>query len=54
MTNTASGLARFRKSDANMLDAAAWAAEIFGAGEIRLTPWRALLLPIFQTRKPMP
>jgi precorrin-3B synthase len=37
--------AAFGNLDANMLDAAAWAAEIFGAGEIRLTPWRALLLP---------
>jgi precorrin-3B synthase len=37
--------AAFGNLNANMLDAAAWAAEIFGTGEIRLTPWRALLLP---------
>ncbi len=37
--------AAFGNLDANMLDAAARAAEIFGTGEIRLTPWRALLLP---------
>lgn len=35
----------FGRFDANMLDAAATAAEIFGAGEIRLTPWRALIVP---------
>jgi precorrin-3B synthase len=37
--------AAFGRLDANMLDAAARAAEIFGTGEIRLTPWRALILP---------
>jgi precorrin-3B synthase len=37
--------AAFGRLDANMLDAAARAAELFGTGEIRLTPWRALILP---------
>ena len=37
--------AAFGCLDANMLDAAARAAEIFGTGEIRLTPWRALIVP---------
>jgi precorrin-3B synthase len=37
--------AAFGRLDANMLNAAARAAEIFGTGEIRLTPWRALILP---------
>jgi precorrin-3B synthase len=37
--------AAFGRLDANMLDAAARGAEIFGTGEIRLTPWRALILP---------
>ena len=37
--------AAFGRLDANMLDAAARAAEIFGTGEFRLTPWRALILP---------
>jgi precorrin-3B synthase len=37
--------ATFGRLDANMLDAAARAAEIFGTGEIRLTPWRALIVP---------
>jgi precorrin-3B synthase len=37
--------AAFGRLDANMLDAAARAAEIFGTGEIRLTPWRALIVP---------
>jgi len=37
--------AAFGRLDANMLDAAACAAEIFGSGEIRLTPWRALIVP---------
>jgi len=40
--------AAFGRLDANMLDAAARAAEIFGTGEIRLTPWRALILPFEQ------
>jgi precorrin-3B synthase len=31
--------------DADMLYAAASGAELFGTGEIRLTPWRALILP---------
>jgi precorrin-3B synthase len=37
--------AAFGRLDANMLEAAASGAEIFGTGEIRLTPWRALILP---------
>jgi len=37
--------AAFGRLDASMLEKAAEAAERFGAGEIRLTPWRALLLP---------
>jgi precorrin-3B synthase len=37
--------AAFGRLDANMLDAAARAADAFSAGEIRLTPWRALILP---------
>jgi precorrin-3B synthase len=37
--------AAFGRLDANMLDAAARATKIFGTGEIRLTPWRALILP---------
>jgi precorrin-3B synthase len=37
--------AAFGRFDANMLEAAARGAEIFGTGEIRLTPWRALILP---------
>ena len=37
--------AAFGSLDANMLEGAARAAEIFGAGEIRLTPWRALIVP---------
>jgi precorrin-3B synthase len=40
--------AAFGRLDANMLDAAARAAEMFGTGEIRLTPWRALILPHVQ------
>ncbi len=40
--------AAFGRLDANMLEAAACAAEIFGTGEIRLTPWRALTLPFVQ------
>jgi precorrin-3B synthase len=40
--------AAFGRLDAAMLDAAARAAEIFGTGEIRLTPWRALILPHVQ------
>ena len=36
--------AAFGFLDATMLDAAADAAEIFGVGEIRLTPWRALIV----------
>src|ERR1700724_2672129 len=42
--------AAFGRLDANMLDAAARAAEIFGSGEIRLTPWRALILPFLQSK----
>jgi precorrin-3B synthase len=37
--------AAFGRFDANMFEAAARGAEIFGTGEIRLTPWRALILP---------
>jgi precorrin-3B synthase len=37
--------AAFGSFDANMLEGAAMATEIFGTGEIRLTPWRALILP---------
>lgn len=36
--------AAFGRLGASMLDSAAAAAEKFGTGEIRLTPWRALLL----------
>jgi precorrin-3B synthase len=43
--------AAFGRLDANMLDAAARGAEIFSAGEIRLTPWRALILPHVQERQ---
>jgi precorrin-3B synthase len=42
--------AAFGRLDANMLDAAARAAEIFGTGEIRLTPWRALIVPHIQLK----
>lgn len=38
--------AAFGHLDADMLDAIASAAETFGNGEIRLTPWRALILPL--------
>jgi precorrin-3B synthase len=38
--------AAFGHLDADMLDGAARATEIFGNGEIRLTPWRALILPL--------
>lgn len=37
--------AAFGRLDSSMLAAAADAAEKFGSGEIRLTPWRALLFP---------
>ncbi|VTZ27640.1 Precorrin-3B synthase [Methylocella tundrae] len=37
--------APFGRLTADMLDAAAQAAETYAAAEIRLTPWRALLLP---------
>ncbi|HEY4848102.1 MAG TPA: precorrin-3B synthase [Methylocella sp.] len=43
--------AAFGRLDANMLDAAARAAAIFGTGEIRLTPWRALILPFVHAEK---
>lgn len=36
----------FGRLDASMLEAVAEAAENFGAGEIRLTPWRAMLFPL--------
>lgn len=41
----------FGHLDADMLDAAAAAAETFGSEEIRLTPWRALLLPFVRPEK---
>ncbi len=37
--------ATFGRLSSAMLDAAAEAAQAFAAGEIRLTPWRALILP---------
>jgi len=37
--------AAFGRLDATMLGGAARAAEMFGTGELRLTPWRALILP---------
>ncbi len=43
--------AAFGRLDADMLDTAACAAEVFGAGEIRLTPWRALIVPHVQERQ---
>jgi precorrin-3B synthase len=43
--------AAFGRLDAYMLDAAARAAEIFGTGEIRLTPWRALIVPFVQAEE---
>jgi precorrin-3B synthase len=43
--------AAFGRLDATMLDAAAHAAEIFGTAEIRLTPWRALILPHVQEHR---
>ncbi|MDQ6867519.1 MAG: precorrin-3B synthase [Pseudomonadota bacterium] len=43
--------AAFGRLDANMFDAAASGAEIFAAGEIRLTPWRALILPFVQPKQ---
>jgi len=43
--------AAFGRLDATMLGAAARAAEIFGTGEIRLTPWRALILPHVQVEQ---
>ncbi|MGH6835983.1 MAG: precorrin-3B synthase [Methylocella sp.] len=43
--------AAFGRLDANMLDAAARGAEIFGIGEVRLTPWRALILPFVQAEE---
>jgi precorrin-3B synthase len=42
--------AAFGRLDANMLDAAARGAETFGTGEIRLTPWRALIFPCVQPK----
>jgi precorrin-3B synthase len=43
--------AAFGRLDANMFDAAARGAEIFSTGEIRLTPWRALILPFVQPKQ---
>jgi precorrin-3B synthase len=43
--------AAFGRLDATMLDAAARGAEIFGTGEVRLTPWRALILPRVQEQQ---
>ncbi len=37
--------APFGRLTADMLGAAAEAAEVFGFGEVRLTPWRALIIP---------
>jgi precorrin-3B synthase len=37
--------APFGRLSADMLDAAAGASDVFASGEIRLTPWRALILP---------
>ncbi len=36
----------FGKLNADMLDRAAYAADHFGNGELRLSPWRALILPL--------
>jgi precorrin-3B synthase len=41
----------FGHLDSNMLDAAAAAADMFGNGEIRLTPWRALILPFVRAEE---
>jgi precorrin-3B synthase len=46
--------AAFGRLDANMLDAAAHGAEIFGTGEIRLTPWRALIVPFVHAEEADP
>jgi precorrin-3B synthase len=43
--------AAFGNLDANMLEAAAMAAEIFGCREIRLTPWRVLIFPDVSAEK---
>jgi precorrin-3B synthase len=43
--------AAFGHLDTDMLDAAASAAEIFGCGEIRLTPWRTLIFPFVPAEK---
>lgn len=40
--------AAFGRLDAEMLDAAARGAGCFGNGEIRLTPWRTIILPLVQ------
>jgi precorrin-3B synthase len=43
--------AAFGRLDANMLDAVARGGEIFSTGEIRFTPWRALILPHVQEQQ---
>jgi precorrin-3B synthase len=43
--------ATFGRLDADMLDAAANASEIFGSCEIRLTPWRAFIFPHVQKQR---
>jgi precorrin-3B synthase len=43
--------AAFGRLDANMLDAAARAAEVMGTGEIRLTPWRSLIVPFVHAKQ---
>jgi precorrin-3B synthase len=43
--------AAFGRLNAGMLDAVALAAEAFGSGEIRLTPWRAFIVPHVQAKQ---
>lgn len=43
--------AAFGRLNADMLDAVALAAEVFGSGEIRLTPWRAFIVPHVQAKQ---
>jgi precorrin-3B synthase len=43
--------AAFGHLDSIMLDVAAAAADMFGNGEIRLTPWRALILPLVRAEE---
>jgi precorrin-3B synthase len=44
----------FGHLDAQMLDSAANGAELFAAGEIRLSPWRTLLFPNVQKEQAQP